>query len=229
MRAANVVQAWAGSFDALLHRDVASVNRRLSEDCRRFGNGLLIPFGTVNPALPDWREELRRCSEEYRMPGIRVHPPYHGYQLSDKVFADLLAAATTRRLIVQIAVLMEDERTQHPLLRSAPLDLAKGIDPIGSTRGARIQILNHSRLAAPLVEKLLAAGDVMFDFAMVENTHGIEQLLGQIPAERIAFGSYFPFYYQESAILKLKEAALPAARLQAMYRDNAKRFLGATR
>lgn len=229
MRLNNVVQAWAGSFDALLHRDMGAVNRRLSEDCRRYGNGLLLPFGTVNPLLPDWEEELRRCGEDYRMPGIRLFPSYHGYKLSDKAFIDLLGAATRRRMIVQIAVLVEDERTQHPLVRVQPVDLSQAIDPVSSTRGARIQILNHSRLAPDLVAKLLAAGDVIFDNAMVENTHGIEMVLKSVPVERLVLGSHFPFFYHESAILKFREAGLPAQQLKAVFRDNAKRFLGALR
>ncbi len=227
LRRGGVERAWAGSFDALLHRDLATVNRRLSDDCRRFGNGLLVPFGSVNPAMPDWQEELRRCHEDYRMPGIRLLPGYHGYKLGDKAFVDILGAATRRRMIVQIVVSSEDERTQHPMVRPVDVSVAAGVDPIRSTPGARVQLLNHNhRTPADLAKKLMAAGEVYVDIAMVENTHGLDTLVKAIPPERVAFGSYYPFYYWESAALKVKEAALLGPQELAIFRGNARRLMG---
>jgi len=226
LRRRGVVQAWVGSFDGLLHKDIASVNARLADECRRHGRGLLLPFGSINPKLPDWEEELRRCAEERRMPGIRLHPNYHGYKLDDPDFARLLRLAAARRLIVQLAVVMEDERMMHPLLRVEPVDTDPLINLVKQTPGLRLMLLNALRTVRdrPLAD-LIAAGEVYVEISMLEGVGGLANLLAQVPMSRVLFGSHAPLFYFESALLKLKESPLSEEQLRAIRSGNAQRFL----
>jgi len=225
LRRQGVVQAWAASFDALLHKDIASVNSQLADECRRHGRGLLLPFGSINPKLPDWEEELRRCVEEHRMPGIRLHPNYHGYQLSDPNFAGLLKLATERRLLVQLAFVMEDERMMHPLLRVDPVDSTSLAELVRQTPGLRLVLLNALRaLRGQALAELISAGEVCVEISMLEGVGGIASLLGHVAAQRILFGSHAPLFYFESALLKLKESPLSEEQLKAIRRTNAQRL-----
>lgn len=225
LREQRVTQAWAGDFDSLFHKDLAAANARLAEECRRHGRGMLVPFGSVNPKLPEWQDDLRRCHEQHRMPGIRLHPNYHGYKLDDPAFVELLPAAHARGLIVQIVADMEDERTQHPLARVAHTDFKPLPGLLKAQSGGRVVLLNWWRsVNAPLVKQLADVG-ACFDIATLENVGGVANLIQQIPVERILFGSHAPLFYPESAVLKLQESALTADQSQAVRSENARRLL----
>ncbi len=225
LRQHGVVQAWAGSFDGLLHKDIASVNLRLTEDCRKYGDGLLIPFGSVNPALPDWEDDVRRCHEQHQMPGIRLHPNYHGYQLDDSRFVRLLELAGERKLIVQISLTMEDERMQHPLLRVPHVDTGPLLDMIGDRPDVPMVVLNAFRsLRANQAASLASAGNVYFEIAMLEGVGCVEKLLREVPLDRVLFGSHAPLFIFESALGKLHESALGGATRKAICNDNASRL-----
>ncbi len=227
LRQRNVVQAWAGSFDGLLHRDIAGVNIRLAQACGAYGQGLLIPFGSINPKLPDWQEDVRRCQEVHKMPGIRLHPNYHGYGLGDPAFAELLKLATARRLIVQIALCMEDERTQSPLMRISPVDITPLAQVVKNTPGLRLELLNRtSHISQEQFRAALAAGDVYTDFSMVEGVAGVARFVNDVPLPRVLFGSYYPFYDFESALLKIQESGLDEGSQKDICEGNARRLMG---
>jgi predicted TIM-barrel fold metal-dependent hydrolase len=228
LRSLGMKQAWAGSFDALLYRDIASVNARLAEECRANRDGVLIPFGTVNPKLPDWKEDLRRCREVHRMPGVRLYPNYHGYKLDDPLFSRLIELAAKAGLLVQIAVSMEDERTQHPLVRVPPVDCKSLVDVLAKLPDARVMLLNAVRAPRSGPASLLAkTPQVSFDIASLETAGGVATVLGHVPAERIVFGSHAPFNYPEAAVLKMTESAIQESVAKQIASGNASRLLEA--
>lgn len=225
LRKNGVKQAWAGSFDGVFHKDIAAANARLTANCREYG-GLLLPFGTVNPKLPDWREDLRRCHEQHRMQGIRLHPNYHGYAPDDPDFRELLKLAAGLKLIVQLALCMEDERAQHPLMRVPPVDIAPLASAIAAEPQLKLVILNcYPQLPIEKLKPLSGAGAVYFDTSMVERVDGLTRLGAQVSPERVVFGSYLPFFNIESALLKVEEAGLAGSARAAVVEGNAKRLV----
>lgn len=229
LRDHRVTQAWAGSFEGLLHRDLAGVNQRLADECRRHGEGLLIPFGTIDPRLPEWEEDLRRCHEVHQMPGIRLFPNYHGYGLDDPEFEKLIRLASERKRIVQIAVRMEDPRTQHRLLSVPDVDLQRLTPVVARHPAVRILLLNALMSSSGDQQSELAqAGQVYFEIATLEGVGGITRLLKSVSEGRILFGSHAPFFVWHSADLKLKESPLPQPLIQRIRATNAAELMSSS-
>lgn len=225
LREHGVTEAWTGSFDALLHKDISAVNARLVADCERHGRGLLMPIGAINPTLPGWVEDMRRCAEVHRMRGIRLHPNYHGYTLADPHAAQVLERAAQFGLLVQIAVALEDERTIHPLVNVPAVNTA----PLGPLMkkfpALRVQLLNAFRTVRVPQAMALAAQRVAFDITMLDGIEGIANLFKQLPGGQLCFGSYAPVFYFEAAMLKLRESLLSDSQLESVRYGSARRLV----
>jgi uncharacterized protein len=227
LRQHGVTAAWAGSFDGALHTDIAGVNARLAEACAREGEGILFPFGAINPLLPDWEDDLRRCHEVHRMMGVRAFPNYHGYALDDPRFARLVDLCGQRGLLLQISLSIEDDRSQNPLLTTPPVVAASLAEVVERFPRTRVMVLNSGYrvlTSAPLVQRLVAAG-VWFEIATLEGVAGIEGLLQKHPTIRLTFGSHAPYFYFEAALLKLQESALTSEQLAAIRFGHARKAI----
>jgi len=234
LRKHRITKAWAGSFEAVLHKQLDHVNRRLVEECRTRGDGMLMAIGSVNPAWPDWEEDLRRCHEQYRMKGVRLYPAYHAYSLDHPEFARLLAEAAKRDLLVQIVLRMEDERVHHAAIAISAVDVSPLAELLKKVPKARVQLINS---AGPLlgnnISTLIRDTRVAFDIAATEGNGGVGRLIegknysyrGAIPVERLLFGSHAPYFPCESALMKLFESPLSLAQLRMLMSDNAERLI----
>lgn len=235
LRKHRITQAWAGSFDAVLNKQLDLVNRRLADECKAHGEDMLVPIGSVNPAWPDWEEDLKRCHEQYRMRGVRLYPAYHGYTLDQPDFARLLAEAARRGMLVQIVLRLEDERVHQQSILIAAVDLSPLAGVLKKLPEAKVQLINS---AGPLLGNNVAAlvkeTKVTFDIAATEGNGGVGRLIegknysyrGAIPVERLMFGSHAPYFPCESALLKLFESPLTREQLEKLMHVNARRSIG---
>jgi hypothetical protein len=129
-------------------------------------------------------------------------------------------------MIVQIALSMEDERTQHPLVQVPHVDARPLAAHARRLPGLSLVLINGFRSLRPAaLGPLGETGNVSFDIAMLENVGGLADLIGRIPASRVLFGSHAPFFYFDSALFKIKESALEPEPLEAIIRGNARRLL----
>lgn len=235
LRKHRISKAWTGSFEALFHKNIDSVNSRLARECRAHGEGILVPFGTVNLAWPDWEEELRRCHEVHDMPGIRIYPGYQPFDLNHPDFVQFVQEVTDRGMILQIACDMEDARVHHPVIevRDAGIELLP--DTLRRVPEAKVQLLywNHE-VGSALLEELIRKTNAVFDITRIEHVGGVGRLIdgnswfgnmGKLPVERFMFGSYAPYFPVEANLLKLFESPLTEKQSIAIMNGNARRFI----
>ncbi|MCB1236128.1 MAG: amidohydrolase family protein [Verrucomicrobiae bacterium] len=222
LRALGVTKALAGSFEGAFHRDLMTANNRLAAECARFPE--LTPIGTVNPAQPGWERDFDRCVGEHRMAGVRIFPSQQGYALDSTLLGRLLARAAEAGVLVQLAVTLEDPRTQPALVARPEADLGPLPDAMAKAPGARVQLLNPR----PSGSQLAALGKtpgLYFDTARADGTDGVASLLAATGPDRVLFGSHAPFLIPEAALIRVHESALDPGPLRAVLRDNAERLL----
>ncbi len=216
-----ISEAWAASHEALLHRDMAAVNARLVKRCEV--SPRLRAVGCVNPRLPAWEDDLKRCVELHGMKAIRLYPNHHDYTLTDTAFLKLLESATKQNLLLQVVAQMEDQRTQSPLMKLPPVDLKPMGTLMKKMPEARVMVLNAN--AAMITTALLGCTNVWLDIAMIEGVGGVENTLKSWPADKLCFGSHAPFFYWESASLKMQESVLTDEQSNAIRYLNARALL----
>lgn len=234
LRRHRVTQAWAGSHEALLHKDLAGVNERLAAECRAHGGGLLRPFGSVNLAWPDWEEDLRRCHEEHRMPGVRLFPGYQTFDLTHPDLGRLVRLTAERGLILQIVFQLEDPRVHHPLLSLPVIDARPLVPLLEQTPAARVQLLHFAgNVQGTDLRALVDRTGAWFEFSRWEGNGRLGQLISPgpggarppVPASRVLFGSHAPYFPLETGLLRLFESPLDAETLHALMHRNARRLL----
>jgi len=230
LRSHGVVQAWSGSYEGMLHKDIRGVNERLTEQCRQQSDGLFVPFGTVNPMLPGWQEDLRRCAEDYEMPGLRVHPGYQNYTLDNPAVAEMLRLAAEHRLIVQVVCWMEDERHHNPRMLVPTLDASPLAELVAAIPDLHVVVLNTFRNpGAAVFDKLAKVDRIRMDIAILEIIAGLGVFIDQMPLDRIVFGSYMPYFCMEANLLKFAESNVPDHQARAIRIGNARRLLNRAR
>jgi predicted TIM-barrel fold metal-dependent hydrolase len=234
LRKHRVVEAWAGSFEALLSKDMSGTNERLATECRQHGSGLFVPFGSVNIAWPDWEEDLRRCQEVHKMRGIRIYPGYQPFDLNHPAFVQLIKGVQSRGLILQVVFGMEDSRVYHPILEVGPVTFRPLLKAMEAVPEAKMQLLHFSGFAqGDDLSRFLEYPNTSMEFSRLEGNGSVGRMLGtieglkspRVPEDRLCFGSHAPYFPIETAILKLVESPLSTEQLHSLMKGNARRLL----
>ncbi len=229
MDAKGIEKAVVGSAAAVTYRNAQSGNEELHREIKSHRDRL-IPFAVINPGYAGWADDLKICREEFGMRGLRLHPGWHNYKLADACCHELVAAAAEHKMPVSIPIRVEDNRQRHWLVDVPDVPLAAVTDLVKSN---------------PKATFILAAGSGFTRYALGKKNNDmpknyyigicrvtallaneLAQLVANIGAERLVFGSGMPFHYPDPAILKLKVLDAPEADKEKIRQGNAAKILG---
>jgi uncharacterized protein len=206
--AERIDRAVVGSIHAALYKNPHAANEELARQTRRHRDRLL-PFATLDPTYPGWKEDLRRCAETLGLAGLRLYPQYHAYSLRDPRALELVDAAAGLGWCVQVPMRLVDRRQRHRW------DLADDLTA-GDLEGAlelRPQVKWMFLDAAGLRGEAMAAGRFVVDIsrmtAVLQRT--IQSFAAGAGSARLAFGTGMPFKSAAPARLKLEVLDLGAA------------------
>jgi len=176
----------------------------------------------VNPNFPTWERDVALYLDELGMAGFRTYPNYHGYGLDAACFRELLACASERRVPLQVAIRVADERMHHPLLKVPAVDLAKLRPQLEDSPAAAVILLNLRQGEFAAAAEIAQAHERVFvEISHVEIMGGVGRLLDRVPEQQVLFGTHAPLLYPESAVLKLQEADLTDEQHQRIGSGNA--------
>ena len=228
MDSVGIAESWVASFDCVLNREPKTANLALARSLEAHRDRLR-PFATVNPRFPTWERDVGLYLDELRMAGFRVYPNYHGYALDDPCFLDLLCCAQERRVPVQIAVRVADERMHHPLVKVPATELPRLQATLGSVASVPVILLNvrQGELAAA-ADLASSHAPLAIEISHVETVGGVARLFERgFGLEQVLFGSHAPLLYPHSAVFKLRESDLSPQQRRSIECGNARRVVGA--
>jgi len=181
----------------------------------------LLPLPVVNPALRNWSEQLEAAASG-PLRAAKLYPNYHNYRLESPRLDAFFAAALSGRVRLVVSARVEDDRHRYFGLKVTMVP-AKSV---GAFLG------RHPRLH-PLILGLglpdiraIAPGHANFstDTSFIEWRNALADLVREIPARRILFGSHTPFFVTQSGVAQLAASRLTAAAAAAIGGGNAARF-----
>ena len=221
-------KAVVSSASAITYRNPQPGNDEVNAEVKRHRDRL-IPFAVVNPSYAGWQDDLRACHEDFKMRGVRLYPRWHNYGLSDQCCRDLVNAAMERGMVVSIPIRVEDNRQRHWLVDVPDVPLGDIVALVKACPKAQFILTSGAGfISSPLGKK---ENDLPGNYyigicrlsAVLSNELG--ELLANLGAERLVFGTGMPFHYPDPALLKLKVLEASKSEKEKIRWQNAARLL----
>lgn len=219
------------SLDGIFYKNTQPANEELMaaiQSNKAFENRF-IPFAVINPIFGGWKNDFDTCINQLGMKGLRLHPQYHGYDLSHPNLVDLVKMAQNRGVPVAFSLRMVDSRPSSWLDIDQEWRLKDLAPIIRQVPDAKYMILNvaNSIQLSPEELQLFRQADILLDTSgrQIANLPVLMEMFGKT---KFAFGSHAPILDYLTGMLRIEsmtnqEADAPTKEL--LRSGNIQRFL----
>ena len=218
-------QALAVPLQAIFYKDCLDGVLEMIEDIGPESTDLL-PLAVVNPGFPGWERDLQYMVEELRCVGCGVIPNYHGYKVYDPCSESLFRRLAEMGLPALVFIRFRDERSHHWCMQVPSLPVDDVTYVLKAFPELRVAVCNANLLTEGIALAPCFADRAQTLLTTAYKSLNLAQVVGQIGAEHVAYGSGAPMYYPESALLQVLDAEIDKDARSLILRQNARAFLG---
>lgn len=204
---------------------VKSINKKMIEH-NKSGDKSVICFGAMHPEFSktgDFAEEIEYLAQN-GIKGIKLHPEYQEFFPDDGRLKKLYDACVKYDMIV---VMHAGEDPVSDEVRAMPNRTAR----VASIKGLKLVLAHFGGYAIwDAVYRHLAGTDVMFDTAYTQEMEWgmMKGLIETHGADKILFGSDFPWARAGVIKAKIEAATSDEAARKKIFYENAEKLLGIT-
>lgn len=233
MNEVGIDQSIVSNLNGIFYKDVHSANEELFEAIRASGkkSDRLVPLAVINPIYSGWKNDFRVATERFGMKGIRLHPQYHGYDLTNENCVTLVKMARDKGLPVMFSLRMVDSRPSSWMDISkewALKDIMPIIKAVPDAKYAIVNVANNSQLNVYNKDEmeLFRNTDLVMDTSgrMILN---LGEMLRTYGTDKFAFGTHAPLLDHITGLLRIEslrpEEAIPQDKIL-LNAGNAKRI-----
>lgn len=211
-------------YKIILDTALAIREGELGERARR----KIVPFAAVHPKDPDWSKHLDEIAS-HGIKGIKVHPYYQDFSLSDPDVWPLFRKTAELGLIVECHA-GYDIGYPGRYDSCSPQDIVTLLKNVRGLKFIAAHLGGCSGFPAHATDGLLECGAYIDTSSLRFNWHRDEEmrLLSSWPSDRLLFATDFPWEHYPEAIAWVRSLR-PAQDLDAIFAANACRLLGLNR
>lgn len=219
------------NLNGVFYKNTQHANEELADDIRsdkRFGDRF-IPFAVINPIYNGWKDDLEVSHSKLGMKGVRLHPVYHRYELTNPACVELVKRARDKGLPIALSLRIVDARPSSWLDVETEWTLKDVMPIIRAVPDAKYLILNVANsltLSAEDLELFRKATTIMDTSG--RNIANPVKLMKQFGKEKLAFGTHAPVLDYRTGLLRiesLRDSEADAATKELLRAGNIKRFL----